>query len=62
LTHKLQQALDLGCNGVVMESQLAQGTMVQAIRAVIGGGAYAGVLGVNTLRATSSELLQLSCR
>ena len=52
----------MGCNGVVMESQLAQGTMVQAIRAVIGGGAYAGVLGVNTLRATSSELLQLSCR
>jgi DNA-binding NarL/FixJ family response regulator len=62
LTHKLQHALDLGCNGVVMESQLAQGTMVHAIRAVIGGGVYADVLGVNALRATSSELLQLSCR
>jgi len=61
-THKLQQAMDLGCNGVVVESQLAQGTMVHAIRAVIGGGVYADALGVNALRATSSELLQLSCR
>ena len=26
------------CNGVVVESQLAQGTMVDAFRAVIGGG------------------------
>jgi len=38
---------------VVVESQLAQGTMVHAIRAVIGGGVYADVLGVNALRATS---------
>ena len=49
----LQQALELGCNGVVVESQLAQGAMVDAIRAVIGGGIYADALGVDALRATS---------
>ena len=49
----LRQALELGCNGVVVESQLAQGTMVDAIRAVAGGGIYADQLGVNALRATS---------
>ena len=52
-TQKIQQAVELGCNGVVVESQLAQGTMVDAIRAVIGGGIYADVLGVDALRATS---------
>lgn len=51
-TQKLQQALELGCNGVVVESQLAQGTMVDAIRAVIGGGLYANRIGVQALRAT----------
>ena len=48
-----RQALELGCNGVVVESQLAQGTMVDAIRAVAGGGIYADPLGVDALRATS---------
>ena len=52
-TQKIRRAVELGCNGVVVESQLAQGTMVHAIRAVIGGGIYADVLGVNALRATS---------
>lgn len=48
-----QQALELGCNGVVVESHLAQGVMVEAIRAVIGGGIYIDQLGVEALRATS---------
>jgi DNA-binding NarL/FixJ family response regulator len=48
----LQQALELGCNGVVVESHLAQGAMVDAIRAVIGGGIYADALGVEALRST----------
>jgi DNA-binding NarL/FixJ family response regulator len=52
-TQKIRRAVELGCNGVVVESRLAQGTMVHAIRAVIGGGIYADVLGVNALRATS---------
>jgi hypothetical protein len=51
-TQKIRRAVELGCNGVV-DSQLAQGTMVHAIRAVIGGGIYADVLGVDALRATS---------
>jgi len=33
----LQDALEAGCNGVVVESHLAQGAMVDAIRAVVGG-------------------------
>jgi DNA-binding NarL/FixJ family response regulator len=49
----LHQALELGCNGVVVESHLAQGAMVDAIRAVIGGGIYADALGVDALRSTS---------
>jgi DNA-binding NarL/FixJ family response regulator len=49
----LQQALQLGCNGVVVESRLAQGAMVDAIRAVIGGGIYADSLGAEALRATN---------
>jgi DNA-binding NarL/FixJ family response regulator len=49
----LQQALELGCNGVVVESHLAKGAMVDAIRAVIGGGIYTDALGVDALRATS---------
>jgi len=49
----LRQALELGCNGVVVESHLAEGTMVDAIRAVAGGGIYADQLGVSALRATS---------
>lgn len=49
----LQQALELGCNGVVVESHLAQGAMVEALRAVVGGGIYADALGVEALRATS---------
>lgn len=52
-TQKIRRAVELGCNGVVVESRLAQGTMVHAIRAVIGGGVYADVLEVNALRATS---------
>ena len=58
----LRQALQLGCNGVVVESQLAQGTMVDAIRAVAGGGIYADQLGVNALRATSRGEEALSQR
>lgn len=49
----LQQALALGCNGVVVENRLAQGAMVDAIRAVVGGGIYADRLGVEALRSTS---------
>lgn len=49
----LKQALELGCNGVVIESRLAEGAMVNAIRAVIGGGIYADELGVDALRSTS---------
>jgi DNA-binding NarL/FixJ family response regulator len=49
----LQEALEAGCNGVVVESQLARGAMVDAIRAVVGGGIYADRLGVEALRATS---------
>lgn len=48
----LKQALELGCNGVVIESHLAQGAMVDAIRAVVGGGVYADKLGTEALRAT----------
>ena len=48
----LQEALEAGCNGVVVESHLAQGAMVDAIRAVVGGGIYADRLGVEALRAT----------
>ena len=49
----LRQALQLGCNGVVVESHLAEGTMVDAIRAVAGGGIYADKLGVHALRSTN---------
>ena len=49
----LRQALELGCNGVVVESRLAEGTMVDAIRAVAGGGIYADKLGVDALRSTN---------
>lgn len=49
----MQQALELGCNGVVIESHLAQGAMVDAIRAVIGGGIYADAHAVDALRSTS---------
>jgi DNA-binding NarL/FixJ family response regulator len=49
----LHEALAAGCNGVVVESHLAQGAMVDAIRAVVGGGIYAGRLVVEVLRATS---------
>jgi len=49
----LQDALEAGCNGVVVESHLVQGAMVDAIRAVVGGGIYADRLGVEALRATS---------
>jgi DNA-binding NarL/FixJ family response regulator len=52
-TQLLQEALEVGCNGVVVESHLAQGAMVEAIRAVVGGGIYADRLGVEALRATS---------
>jgi len=48
----LQDALEAGCNGVVVESHLVQGAMVDAIRAVAGGGIYADRLGVEALRAT----------
>ena len=50
---KLLQALEIGCNGVVVESRLAQGAMLEAIRAVIGGGIYADSLGAEALRATN---------
>ena len=49
----LRQALQLGCNGVVVESHLAEGTMVDAIRAVAGGGIYADKPGVDALRSTN---------
>ncbi|MFM7311934.1 MAG: LuxR C-terminal-related transcriptional regulator [Cyanobium sp.] len=49
---RLQLALDLGCNGVVVEQQLAKGAMVEAIRAVIGGGIYADQPAVQALRAS----------
>lgn len=49
----LQEALEVGCNGVVVESHLAQGAMVDAIRAVVGGGIYADSLAVEALRASS---------
>jgi DNA-binding NarL/FixJ family response regulator len=49
----LQDALEAGCNGVVVESHLAQGAMVDAIRAVVGGGIYADALGVEALRSIS---------
>lgn len=52
-TPLLRQALELGCNGVVVESHLAQGAMVDAIRAVVGGGIYADKLGVEALRSTN---------
>jgi len=49
----LKEAMELGCNGVVIESHLAQGAMVDAIRAVTGGGIYADALAVDALRSTS---------
>ena len=52
-TALLRQALELGCNGVVVESQMGHSTMVDAIRAVAGGGIYTSQLGVDALRATS---------
>ncbi|MFM8545159.1 MAG: LuxR C-terminal-related transcriptional regulator, partial [Vulcanococcus sp.] len=52
-SERRQQAIALGCNGVVVEGHLAEGVMVDAIRAVIGGGIYIDRLGVEALRATS---------
>lgn len=53
----LRQALGLGCNGVVVESHLAQGAMADAIRAVIGVGIYADAL--DALSSHEQEVLQL---
>ena len=50
---KAQRAIELGCNGVVVESRLAEGAMVQAIRAVVGGGLYIDRLSVEALRCSS---------
>ena len=49
---KVCKALQLGCNGVVVEDRIASGTMVEAIRAVIGGGIYADNLSTEALRST----------
>ena len=49
---EMQLALALGCNGVVIENQLEQGAMVEAIRAVLGGGIYVNAKAVAALRAT----------
>jgi DNA-binding NarL/FixJ family response regulator len=50
---KAQRAIELGCNGVVVESRLAEGAMVQAIRAVVGGGLYLDGLSVEALRSSN---------
>ena len=49
---KVQQAVHAGCNGVVVESRLADGAMVEAIRAVLGGGVYVDQAGVEALRSS----------
>ena len=46
---KAQRAIELGCTGVVVESRLAEGAMVQAIRAVVGGGIYVDRLSLEAL-------------
>ena len=51
--HELaQQAFDCGCNGVVVESRLAEGSMINAIRAVVGGGIYFDQVTVGALRSS----------
>jgi len=50
-----QRAIELGCNGVVVESRLAEGAMVQAIRAVVGGGIYLDHLSLEALRSSSRD-------
>lgn len=49
---RARRAIELGCNGVVVESRLAEGSMVQAIRAVVGGGIYLDSLSVEALRTS----------
>lgn len=49
---RLQQAIDYGCNGVVVENRLAEGSMVHAIRAVVGGGIYFDRVAVGALRSS----------
>lgn len=51
--HKVQQAIHAGCNGVVVESRLADGAMVEAIRAVLGCGVYVDQVGVDALRSSN---------
>jgi DNA-binding NarL/FixJ family response regulator len=52
--HELaQQAIDCGCNGVVVENRLAEGSMLHAIRAVVGGGIYFDQVTVGALRSSS---------
>ena len=48
-----KQAIELGCNGVVIEHRLAEGAMVQAIRAVVGGGVYIDPFTLGALRSSS---------
>ena len=50
---KAQRAIELGCNGVVVESRLAEGAMVQAIGAVVGGGLYLDGLSIEALRSSN---------
>jgi DNA-binding NarL/FixJ family response regulator len=50
---RAQRAIELGCNGVVVESRLAEGAMVQAIRAVVGGGVYIDRHSLEALRSSS---------
>lgn len=50
---QMKLALALGCNGVVIESELERGAMVEAIRAVLGGGIYVNAKAVDALRATN---------
>jgi DNA-binding NarL/FixJ family response regulator len=50
---QMRLALTLGCNGVVIESELERGAMVEAIRAVLGGGIYVNGKAVDALRATA---------
>jgi len=50
---QMQQALELGCNGVIRESRIGQGALIEAVRAVMGGGIYADQIGIKALRATS---------
>jgi DNA-binding NarL/FixJ family response regulator len=47
-----QRAIEVGCNGVVVERQLAEGAMVQAIRAVVGGGLYIDRRNIEALRSS----------